>query len=84
MITIKLDDETETYLSEILRQEQTTTEELVKNLLRNHLINLKKNQTVLERMVGYPQELLTGAEDLSDRDVRKKIIAEQIQKNISN
>ena len=38
-----------------------------------------KPQTVLERMGGYPQFLLEGSGNLSDRDVRKKLIADKIQ-----
>jgi hypothetical protein len=33
------------------------------------------SQTVLERMGGYPEFLLEGSGDLSDRDVRKRAIA---------
>lgn len=36
---------------------------------------LTKPQTVIERMGGYPQFLLEGTGNLSDRDVRKKAIA---------
>jgi len=38
-----------------------------------------KPQTVLERMGGYPKFLLEGIGNLSDRDVRKKLIADKIQ-----
>lgn len=38
-----------------------------------------KPQTVLERMGGYPKFLLEGSGNLSDRDVRKKAIADKIQ-----
>jgi len=38
-----------------------------------------KPQTVLERMGGYPKFLLEGTGNLSDRDVRKKMIADKIQ-----
>jgi hypothetical protein len=38
-----------------------------------------KPQTVLDRMGGYPQFLLEGAGNLSDRDVRKKAISDKIQ-----
>jgi hypothetical protein len=38
-----------------------------------------KPQTVLEKMGGYPQFLLEGTGNLSDRDVRKKMIADKIQ-----
>jgi hypothetical protein len=36
-------------------------------------------QTVLERMGGKPESLLEGTGNLSDRDIRKKIIANRIQ-----
>jgi hypothetical protein len=38
-----------------------------------------KPQTVLEKMGGYPKFLLEGTGNLSDRDVRKKLIADKIQ-----
>jgi len=38
-----------------------------------------KPQTVLERMGGCPQFLIEGSGNLSDRDVRKKAIADKIQ-----
>jgi hypothetical protein len=34
MLSVNLDDETEKYLIEILAQEQTTTSELIKRLIR--------------------------------------------------
>ena len=77
MLTINLDDESEKYLVEILSQEKTTSQELVKKLLRNHLAHLKPPQTVLERMGGYPEDLLEGGKNLSDRDTRKKHLALQ-------
>jgi hypothetical protein len=39
---------------------------------------LDSSKTVLERMGGLPQFLLEGAGDLSDRDIRKKVIADKI------
>lgn len=45
--------------------------------MRNHLAHLKPPQTVLERMGGYPEDLLEGGKDLSDRDTRKKHLALQ-------
>lgn len=41
MLTINLDDEAEKYLVEILAQEQTNSQELVKKLLKNYLTKLK-------------------------------------------
>jgi hypothetical protein len=37
------------------------------------------SQTVLERMGGYPEFLLEGTGDLSDRDVRKTAISDIVQ-----
>lgn len=74
-------NESEKYLAEILSHEKTNSKELIKRLLRNHWLNLQRPQTVLERMGGYPpKHLLQGSGDLSDRDVRKQVIAERIEK----
>lgn len=79
-INLDLDDESEKYLAEILSQEKTSSKELIKRLLRNHWLNLQPHQTVLERMGGYPpKHLLQGSGDLSDRDIRKQVIAERIE-----
>jgi hypothetical protein len=45
----------------------------------NKTINQDSTQTILERMGGYPQHLLEGSGDLSDRDYRKTIIAEKVK-----
>jgi hypothetical protein len=49
MLTINLDHESEKYLIEILSQEKITSQELVKKLLRNHWITLKKSPTILRK-----------------------------------
>jgi hypothetical protein len=79
MLTVNLDDEAEKYLIEILSQEKTTSQDLVKKLLRQHLISQKKQPTILERMGGYPVELLEEEPDLSDRDVRQQKISEYLK-----
>jgi predicted transcriptional regulator len=61
MLTVNLDDEAEKYLLEILSQEKTTSQDLVKKLLRQHLISQKK-PTILERMGG-----------ISRRTIRRRI-----------
>lgn len=38
------------------------------------------SETVLERMGGYPQFLLSEREDLSDRDVRRQILSELVRR----
>jgi hypothetical protein len=42
--------------------------------------NTPSSATVLEKMGGYPESLLESTDKLSDREVRKQIIAEQIKK----
>ena len=82
MLSINLDDETERYLVEILKEEEITISELLKQVLRDRLSNHRPQQTVLERMGGVPEAVLSASglpSDLSDRDTRKAIIAEHIQ-----
>jgi hypothetical protein len=48
----------------------------LETLTNNHLTS---PQTVLERMGGYPEFSLEGSGDLSDRDVRKKVISDIVK-----
>ena len=80
MLNVNLDDKAEKYLVEILAQEKTTSSELIKRLLHEHWQSLQPRKTVLERMGGYPEHLLQGPSDLSDRDARYKYLAEYFQK----
>ncbi|MCD8489914.1 hypothetical protein QPK87_21470 [Kamptonema cortianum] len=84
MMIINLDDEAEKYLLEILSQEKMTSQELVKKLLRNHFMSLNKTQTILERMGGYPEELLEGDPNLSDRDMRHQQTSNYLQQRNNN
>jgi hypothetical protein len=79
MLSVVLDPESEQYLVEILAQEKTTSSELIKLLLRDRWRSLQPMQTVLERMGGYPEQLLDGSENLSDRDVRRASINRHLQ-----
>lgn len=77
---VSLDEDAEKYLVEILAQEKTTSSELLKRLLREHWQTLQPRKTFLERRGGHPQYLLQDSPDnLSDRDVRQKYIAEYLQ-----
>ncbi|MBO3462382.1 hypothetical protein G7B40_027060 [Aetokthonos hydrillicola Thurmond2011] len=80
MLNISLDDEIEKYLVEILAHEKTTSNELIKRLLVEHWQSLQPRKTILERMGGYPENLLNGPSDLSDRDKRYKYLAEHFQR----
>ena len=79
MITITLNDEAEKYLVEILAQEKTTSNELLQRLLHQHWQTLHPQKTFLERRGGHPQHLLNGPSNLSDRDIRKQIIADHVK-----
>ncbi len=79
MITITLNDEAEKHLVEILAQEKTTSSELLQRLLHQHWQDLQPRKTFLERRGEHPQHLLNGSGNLSDRDVRKQIIADHIK-----
>ena len=80
MISIKLDRETETYLAEIITQENTTSEELLKKLIHQHWQTIQPRQTLAQRRGKHPENLLQdAAPDLSLRENRKKEVAEHIQ-----
>jgi hypothetical protein len=79
MLNITLDAESAEYLTKILTQENITSDELVKRLLHDRWLALQPQPTILERMGGYPEVLLQGSVDLSDRDVRKVQVLHQVQ-----
>ncbi|MFK0734323.1 MAG: hypothetical protein HEQ35_08530 [Gloeotrichia echinulata IR180] len=78
MLNVSLDEEAEKYLVEILSQERTSSNDLIKKLLRNHLQSFAAKKSVLERMGGVPQHLLCVG-NLSERDTRREIIAARIR-----
>lgn len=85
MRTIQLDEETSRDLDRLSSQQQTTPEELIKQLISDRLQQPSQPKTVMEKLQeaerrrGRPRYFAEGRPDLSDRDVRKAIIAEQIQ-----
>jgi len=84
MFNIELDHETEACLVEILAKEKTTSNELIKRLVKERWLSLKSRQTVFERRGGHPEYLLENAPpDLSERDNRKRAIADHLQKKRS-
>lgn len=80
MLNVNLDEETQKYLLEILAQEKTTSSELLKRLLRAHWQTLQPRKTILEQIGDRPRHFLSGSGDLSDRDARRKYIAEYVHK----
>ena len=82
MLSVNLDRETESYLAEIIAQENIPSEELLKKLIYQHWQTLKPRQTLAQRLGRHPQHLLQDASpDLSLRENRKKSVAEYIQKS---
>ncbi|AFZ56653.1 hypothetical protein H6G54_00290 [Anabaena cylindrica FACHB-243] len=80
MLSINLDQETESYLAEIITQENITSEELLKKLIYQHWQTLKPRQTLAQRRGSHPKYLLQDASpDLSLRENRKRTVAEYIQ-----
>ncbi|GBO54340.1 hypothetical protein APA_2288 [Pseudanabaena sp. lw0831] len=53
--------------------------QFISSLQKNIPTAPASTKTVLERMGGYPKHFLEGSGDLSERSVRKKIIAEKIR-----
>lgn len=81
MLNIQLDPETEARLVEILAREKTTSDELIKRLVKERWLSLQPRQTIVERLGGHPEHLLEDAPpDLSERANRKKAIADYLKK----
>jgi acid phosphatase class B len=84
-IQLSLDEEMIRELNRLSSQQQTTTEELIKQLISDRLQQPSKPKTVMEKLQeaerrrGEPRHFLQGRTDLSDRDVRKALIAEHVE-----
>lgn len=79
MLNLQLDLETETYLAEILQQENLLPEELIKSLIHQRWLRLQLGKTVVERLGGHPVHLLQDASpDLSVRVDRKRALAQHL------
>lgn len=77
MLTVRLDEETEKQLADILAHEKASNRsELIKRLIRDRWVALQLDQTIVEKRGGHPQHLLENASvDLSERSQRKQAIA---------
>lgn len=85
MLTVRLDEETEQQLGDILAHEKDTNKsELIKCLIRERWLTLQVGRTLVERRGGHPQHLLQDAPpDLSERQNRKAAITEYLKKRHS-
>ncbi len=82
MLTVRLNEETEQQLAELLAQEKDSNRsELIKRLIRERWLSLQLGKTLVERRGGHPQHLLEDAPpNLSERSNRKQAIADYLQK----
>jgi len=70
---------TYSYLAEIIAQENSTSEELLKKLIYQHWQTLKPRQTLAQRKGGHPKNLLQDADpDASLRENSKQIVDARI------
>lgn len=80
MLSVRLDEETERQLADILAHEQTDKSELIRRLIAERWLTLQAGKTLVERRGGHPQHLLQDAPaDLSQRANRKQAIAKYLQ-----
>lgn len=82
MLVVRLDEETERQLGDILAHEKDIDRnELIKRLIRARWLTLQVGRTLVERRGGHPQHLLQDVPaDLSERQNRKAAIAEYLKK----
>ncbi|NMG18630.1 hypothetical protein [Brasilonema bromeliae] len=84
MLTVRLDEETERQLADILAHEKTDKSELIRRLIAERWLNLQAGRTLVDRRGGHPEHLLQNAPpDLSERANRKKAIAEYLKERHS-
>ncbi|MEH2348204.1 MAG: hypothetical protein V7K55_09405 [Nostoc sp.] len=84
MLSVRLDEETERQLADILAHEQTEKSELIRRLIAERWLTLQADKTLVERRGGHPEHLLQDAPtDLSERSNRKKAIAQYLNKRHS-
>ncbi|MEH2171558.1 MAG: hypothetical protein V7K45_01565 [Nostoc sp.] len=84
ILNVRLDEETEQELADILAHEQTDKSELIRRLIAERWLTLQAGKTLVERRGGHPEYLLQDAPtDLSERSNRQKAIAQYLNKRHS-
>ncbi|MGK7931148.1 MAG: hypothetical protein AB4041_06910 [Microcystaceae cyanobacterium] len=66
-------------LSNLSSEKLNSVLEFLESLESPTFNNNPSSPTVLEKMGGYPESLLESQGNLSDRDIRKQIIADKIK-----
>ncbi len=79
MNLLKLQTTINQKLSNLSPEQLNTVLEFIESIEILETTNKIQPQTVIEKMGGYPKFLLESSGNLSDRDIRKKIIADKIK-----
>lgn len=77
MLTQALDRETERYLSDILTQQNTTSDELIRQLIRDHWLSLQQSRELVQ-----PKSGAETPTDIPRPKNQKQLIAEFVKKKV--
>jgi hypothetical protein len=77
MLTQTLDRETERYLSDILTQQNTTSDELIRQLIRERWLSLQHSRELVE-----PKSVVATPTDTPRPKNQKQLIAEFVKKKV--
>lgn len=78
-LTVKLTENEQSRLDAIAAAMRASNQsEVVRMLINEKFDSLQSDKTLVERRGGHPQHLLDGVSDLSERSLRKKIIAKKL------
>ncbi len=82
-LTVKLAKQEQSRLDAIAAAMQTSNQsEVVRMLINEKFESLQSDKTLVERRGGHPQYLLDSAPGLSERSMRKKIIAKKLSAKV--
>ena len=76
-LNVRLNEDDNQKLEQILNATGYEKSELVRKLITDQWVALQIGKTFVERRGGHPKHLLQGPSDLSSRQKRKSVIAEQ-------
>ncbi|CAN5478575.1 hypothetical protein BH10CYA1_BH10CYA1_56790 [soil metagenome] len=78
-LTVKLAEQERNRLAAIATAMNAENQsEVVRMLINEKFESMQADKTLVERRGGHPQYLLDGASNLSERDVRKAVVAKNL------
>lgn len=78
MLTVRLDEETEARLAEILAHEKTDKSELIRRMITERWLSLQSGKLTVAERLGREPHLFDGPPDLSERSARKRYTAKRL------